>query len=113
MTTTSETYTSTTAYIGKCRCGQKLRRDVVTETTVFAFNGRPHSHSRVLTADADRRYGRTFIACPSCQATVDVKAIRGTYSDRKRCGVRCTSAIGPSCDCQCSGENHGADHFRA
>lgn len=26
------------------------------------------------------------------------------------CGVKCTSALGPSCDCTCAGKNHGADH---
>jgi hypothetical protein len=27
--------------------------------------------------------------------------------DRPACDARCTSAIGPSCDCQCGAENHG------
>ncbi len=26
------------------------------------------------------------------------------------CGPRCTSALGPVCDCTCGGENHGEDH---
>ena len=27
-----------------------------------------------------------------------------------QCGARCTSALGPVCDCTCAGEQHGADH---
>lgn len=26
------------------------------------------------------------------------------------CGPKCTSALGPNCDCVCGGRNHGADH---
>jgi hypothetical protein len=28
---------------------------------------------------------------------------------RTECGARCVNAIGPSCDCKCSGDNHGAN----
>lgn len=27
-----------------------------------------------------------------------------------QCGPRCTSALGPACDCTCGGREHGADH---
>ena len=30
-------------------------------------------------------------------------------SERCPCDARCTSARGPSCDCQCGGENHGSN----
>ena len=29
------------------------------------------------------------------------------------CDVRCTSAIGPECNCACNGANHGIDHQAA
>lgn len=34
--------------------------------------------------------------------------VAGTYSESRKCDARCTSAMGPRCECQCQGKNHGA-----
>jgi hypothetical protein len=36
---------------------------------------------------------------------VQVDAVHGS----RKCGARCTSSLGPSCSCECGGENHGRD----
>lgn len=33
--------------------------------------------------------------------------VEAKHSDKTECGARCTSAIGPACECNCDGENHG------
>lgn len=47
-----------------------------------------------------------------CNRAMRGVAIRDSHKgigDRKDCGDRCITAIGPSCDCKCYGENHGAN----
>lgn len=39
--------------------------------------------------------------------------VAGRFSDRIECGERCQSAIGPSCECRCAGENHGGASYAA
>lgn len=56
---------------------------------------------------ADVRGG--WIYCPCGQAAI-AKAFRATVST-KTCDGRCTSALGPSCSCECGGRNHGADRL--
>lgn len=105
---TTETYTTTTAHLGRCAsCRRGIRVEVSREVTMTAFNGRPSSRSRITTPGARDRNGRTLVEC--CGTAVEVKPIRGTVVDKK-CGTRCTSAVGPSCDCECGGERHGLDH---
>jgi hypothetical protein len=64
-------------------------------------------------------------SCSGCKATVktterfvqhscgawitNYRPIKAKTTDHE-CGLKCTSALGPSCDCTCGGENHGADH---
>lgn len=35
------------------------------------------------------------------------KMIHGTHNADKVCTERCMGATGPSCECECGGENHG------
>ena len=53
--------------------------------------------------------GKSVVPCPECGNRVTVKAVSGTTST-KECDARCMGAVGPSCDCSCGGENHGAGH---
>ncbi len=48
-------------------------------------------------------------SCDSCKSRMTVKRIDGKVSATK-CGPKCTGAIGPACDCECGGENHGGGH---
>jgi len=54
---------------------------------------------------ADVRGG--WIECP-CGRPAIAKGFHATVSE-KTCDGRCTSAMGPSCSCECGGRNHGAD----
>lgn len=35
------------------------------------------------------------------------RRIQGTHNPHKGCNARCEGATGPSCECECGGENHG------
>jgi hypothetical protein len=39
----------------------------------------------------------------------DYRPIKARTTDHQ-CGPKCTSALGPTCDCVCGGRSHGADH---
>jgi hypothetical protein len=104
----TETYTTEAAHVGRCAsCKRGVRVTVASEVTLGAFNGRPTSRSRILTGGVREHNGHTLVSC--CGASVVVKPIRGTVTEKK-CGTRCTSAVGPSCDCECGGERHAQDH---
>ncbi len=73
-----------------------------------------------------QRYGNAFsklTTCPFCESLLEKPPVR-FYSymgkvhrehlekqagERSACDARCTNALGPSCDCQCGGENHGTN----
>lgn len=44
-----------------------------------------------------------------CNRQLRAFVVQGRYSDKIECGPRCQSATGPSCECRCRGENHGAN----
>lgn len=43
-----------------------------------------------------------------CGARGIAKGLQVRINDT-RCGARCTSALGPVCNCDCGGESHGED----
>lgn len=49
----------------------------------------------------------------SCGGWALLKRVQGTVNTSVRCDSRCMYAIGPKCDCQCGGANHGAGHHHA
>lgn len=125
MTTTqSETYTDTARAILRCSvrgCRHTVRVAFETRTTVRAFQGRP-SYSRAVSVEGrsssyrDRHDLARFIlqAVPSgCEHESRTFAlISGSFSESVKCGPKCRSAVGASCECECGGENHGASHDR-
>lgn len=52
--------------------------------------------------------GGGLIRC-GCGLVATVRCMTVRITDHQ-CGPKCTSALGPVCDCTCGGENHGADH---
>jgi len=40
----------------------------------------------------------------------EFRPYKGPIETDHPCDIRCTSAKGPLCNCQCGGLNHGADH---
>ncbi len=85
---------------------------------VWAFNYRLSEGSDIpyrLLADGTRRWLTedrfNGLSCPKCGCSLPKgEQVRGRYSASHACGPRCLNAIGPSCDCQCGGKNHGANH---
>jgi hypothetical protein len=58
--------------------------------------------------------GKVFIRCTTAGCLgqrygVACRRIMGRVTETV-CGPKCTSAVGPACDCQCGGEHHGANH---
>lgn len=97
-------------------CGRKVWRASVD--TVTTWDGRRYvTDYTVVRVDGSTLVTRDRVAvhsrygvCPSCgEQAVKGTTVRGTYSD-KECDARCESATGPSCECRCKGENHGAGH---
>ena len=82
--------------------------DTMNATTVTQrFIGRCTAGHSVIGTASDFIGGGTM-ACP-CGRRACVKAMTVRITDHK-CGVKCTSALGPVCDCSCGGERHGEDH---
>ena len=61
-------------------------------------------------AGTGERLYQQSLECPTCTRALYPEVVRGSYSERRTCDVRCTSAVGHDCECQCGGANHGADH---
>lgn len=104
-------------------CGYTARVEYVTRTVYGAFNGRPTSRSTLVVAGREFSLGRGFDTrhalaaytrnvCPGCGAsyTLTVNVVRGVVVETKPCGARCMGAVGPACECECGGENHGGGH---
>lgn len=88
------TNTAPAGYITKCRNGHRARYTVAQQQELRA----PWSSSK-----------HGAMACPVCNATAQFAPIRVKVTETE-CGPRCTSALGPTCDCKCGGANHAADH---
>lgn len=58
----------------------------------------------------DRKVLRVARDCDACGKPMAHEQIRGRYSEARECDARCMGAIGPSCDCQCGGANHGGKY---
>lgn len=115
------TYSSTGHAIAKCKTkGCTIRRVTFTiETTHRAYDGRPVTSQAVRIGEGHPIHIRDRYAlesvlyrhagtCPTCGNSATVKPIRGVHVEDKACGPRCMGATGPSCDCSCAGQNHGA-----
>lgn len=126
MTVTAQpaiTYTATSHAILRCgikgcRVASRVAFDT-TETTV-AYQDRPSTSRTVTYAGVTRSYRDRYdlaqlllrlsppATCGHIGRRFDI--IAGRFSESKRCNATCRNAVGPSCDCQCSGENHGSTY---
>lgn len=114
MSTETVTRTSIVTLLGKCyACGTKSRIDAEIETTDSAWLNAPHTEYRMVTKGIKRdRITGCYSARCECGVDFQVKPLSRGWNRTTKCGARCTSAIGPSCDCQCGGKNHGISHKR-
>ena len=123
MSAVEDTWSSEARAIVRCvskTCKQAHVVTFKTTTTLRAFNNRPvYSHvvwrdGRPVTYrdryDLHRIVLRDF-ACAGCGGRgATFKVVEGRFSESVKCGGKCLNAVGPSCDCQCGGENHGSGH---
>lgn len=89
------------------RCRKAGRRDA------FRFTFHRLSPHRTVDDDGVERgnitpYFVPSVDCPECGTKLYGKVIDGRHSEKMLCGPRCLAAKGPSCECSCAGENHGA-----
>lgn len=92
-----ETTTVTWAYEGR----MAQRREVCYQGLVWAYRDRN---------DLARGIVGQF-CCSGCGGSRWTWAVvEGSFSESVSCGARCRNAVGPSCECQCGGENHAAGH---
>lgn len=96
----------------------RLRRSTVSSRTgvseilsLVAANGRVFP---LYWTGLDGGQHSAFIAagliCPEHGGALAFRGGLFTYNGAKPCGGRCTNAIGPNCDCECGGRNHGVSH---
>jgi hypothetical protein len=62
------------------------------------------------------RYTYSYSECRGCGGQIEYMGeVRRNCLQRRElrvpCDARCTGAIGPHCDCQCGGENHGTNRL--
>jgi hypothetical protein len=105
-------------YNGKCKCGAPVSRLlegswVSKPKTVGHGLYARHTTERTFQCssqgDVAVENGWATIMC-GCGRTVELVAVNGKVRDAVLCDSRCTSATGHNCECECGGENHGADH---
>jgi hypothetical protein len=114
---------TTSPYIGKCTQCKTVIRISITQYKRLTENRQglrfEYSYDAPQGCHESRRSGAVSwsLACPTCQTEthwathgIGLKKIDGYLNEGKKCDARCTSATGPTCECQCAGENHGADH---
>lgn len=104
--------TSPARFIGRCKSCKGVARIEAPEVgrrKVSLGYGRTETRIDRVTPNGARveGYDRFFLVC-LCGRHVEFRKIRGVFSERKQCNARCMSSHGPSCECSCAGENHGA-----
>ena len=82
-----------------------------TSTETFRTVGRCKSCKAVNVAETDSKYSPKWIVCP-CGKQVQTIPVTGRMVETVKCGPRCTSARGASCDCSCGGRNHCSDYAK-
>lgn len=119
----TRSFQSTGHAIARCKakaCNTVRRVGFTVETTQRAYLGRLVETQTVsvdggrVTAVRDRHALECALyrhagTCPVCSGAATVKTIRGVLVADKACNARCMGATGPSCECSCAGQNHGAN----
>ena len=121
--TQSDVWTVTSYAILRCKakgCRVAVRVSFDTTSTTVAYSGRMSTSRTVTYAGVTRAYRDRYdlaqlllrlsppAECGHIGRRFDI--ITGRFSESVKCGPACRNAVGPSCDCQCSGENHAANH---
>lgn len=91
-------------YLGKCvNCKRTISALMTAEIHV---GGRAYAEGDV----AAHVISNGVIIVPCCGRNRELRAVRGILSEKHQCGARCMASKGPSCECSCGGQNHGASY---
>ncbi len=102
----------TKGYMVKCRVCKNSRRINVplTHKMIYPKNG-PAWMKRMGWVELPNSFRQTMAdnpcPCNPRDGFQTVRPIKGHYNPDVKCGDKCRSAIGPSCECSCRGKNHG------
>jgi len=92
MNTTQIEFTVRFISIRDCKCGIGRTSTLITCASELDTLG-------------DRR-----IECRGCGGKLWARSVLGVVSEHVLCGAKCLASKGPTCDCSCGGENHGASY---
>lgn len=99
----------------KKSCGHRWTQDIIYTHTGWNYDRWGNKSTPVYKNQPFKnglKNGATLPPCPACgYPVIKSDVIRGKYSADHKCNRKCTSALGADCECQCAGENHGADHL--
>jgi hypothetical protein len=98
--------TTPTRYLAKCTaCG------IVTSGLTVGQDARrtkndPQRGGAVYTSGM----GSIVLDCRGCGQYRRAFPVRGRFSAKHECSAKCMSSTGTTCECSCSGKNHGDQH---
>jgi hypothetical protein len=110
-------------YLGKCqvkRCQTKRAIEPGTARTrlfpggvltVLDESGRDWPLYEIGDRDQVKAMRDAGFVCAEHDVVVWFRPGRFTYNPEKVCNAACMGAVGPACDCSCSGSNHGGNHL--
>lgn len=112
-TNTSKT-SKISRFIGKCNRCKAVHRVEGTLVVEPRFKQTAAIGSTGKTAELWK--GR-WVCCVSCSCfdrsrnvntLIQLERVRAAAVNTHECGARCRNSTGPSCECSCKGQNHGA-----
>jgi hypothetical protein len=93
-------------YVAKCpACG------VVTSGLSAGQDARRAKHDPQRSgAVYTHATGSLVLDCRLCGQPHYARQVRGSFSAAHECSAKCMASTGTTCECSCSGKNHGASH---
>lgn len=90
-------------YVAKCKgCAKHTSAIALMRNQVNFAPGSPvYIHERT---------GSVVLNCKGCGAPKYATRVAGVFNAAVKCGARCMSATGTTCECSCAGKNHGGNH---
>lgn len=105
-------------FLGRCRKCKKRHRihAPVLEVKIrhLGYGRTERVYWRTVNGSRVEGYDRIFTACQACgvrpdggHVSIEMKLLRGRFSEKHQCAAKCMNAHGHVCECSCGGANHG------
>lgn len=98
-----------TRYIAKCKACGCVTSGLSAGQHCRMTKENPRREGAVYT----HGNGSLILDCRKCGQPKYAKSVRGSFSADHVCSAKCMASTGTSCECSCSGRNHGAAHSAA